>query len=76
MVHTDQLEVGGTVAFISGIGRLNDLWGDLVNYFRDLSLTAGEVWSAGRQGEPALRRLELRSDRAESCAWSRGLSNR
>ena len=39
MVHTDQLEVGGIVAFISGVGRLNDPWGDLVNYFRDLSLT-------------------------------------
>ena len=39
MVHTDQLEVGGVVAFISGAGRLTDPWGDLVNYFRDLSLT-------------------------------------
>jgi len=39
MVHTDQLEVGGIVAFISGVGRLNDPWGDLVNYFRDLTLT-------------------------------------
>jgi ABC-type bacteriocin/lantibiotic exporter with double-glycine peptidase domain len=39
MVHTDQLQVGGIVAFISGVGRLNDPWGDLVNYFRDLSLT-------------------------------------
>jgi ABC-type bacteriocin/lantibiotic exporter with double-glycine peptidase domain len=39
MVHTDQLEVGGVVAFISGAARLNDPWGDLVNYFRDLSLT-------------------------------------
>ena len=39
MVHTEQLEVGGVVAFISGAGRLNDPWGDLVNYFRDLSLT-------------------------------------
>jgi ABC-type bacteriocin/lantibiotic exporter with double-glycine peptidase domain len=39
MVHTDQLEVGGVVAFISGAGRLNDPWGDLVNYFRDLSIT-------------------------------------
>ena len=26
------------VAFISGIGRLNDPWGDLVNYFRDINL--------------------------------------
>ncbi|MDB5410202.1 MAG: transporter ATP-binding protein [Rhodospirillales bacterium] len=32
-----QLEIGGVVAFISAIGRLNDPWGDLVNYFRDLS---------------------------------------
>jgi ABC-type bacteriocin/lantibiotic exporter with double-glycine peptidase domain len=39
MVHTDQLEVGGVVAFISAVGRLNDPWGDLVNYFRDLNLT-------------------------------------
>jgi len=39
MVHTDQLQVGGVVAFISAVGRLNDPWGDLVNYFRELSLT-------------------------------------
>jgi ABC-type multidrug transport system fused ATPase/permease subunit len=32
------LEIGGVVAFISGVSRLNDPWGDLVNYFRDLSL--------------------------------------
>jgi ABC-type bacteriocin/lantibiotic exporter with double-glycine peptidase domain len=38
-VHSDQLEVGGVVAFISAVGRLNDPWGDLVNYFRDLSIT-------------------------------------
>jgi ABC-type bacteriocin/lantibiotic exporter with double-glycine peptidase domain len=39
MVHSDQLEVGGVVAFISAVARLNDPWGDLVNYFRDLSVT-------------------------------------
>ncbi len=37
-VYTDRLEIGGVVAFISGIGRLNDPWGDLVNYFRDINL--------------------------------------
>ena len=37
-VHTDRLAIGGVVAFISGIGRLNDPWGDLVNYFRDISV--------------------------------------
>jgi ABC-type multidrug transport system fused ATPase/permease subunit len=39
MVHTDQLEIGGVVAFISAVGRLNDPWGDLVNYFREFSVT-------------------------------------
>ena len=39
MVHTDRLAVGGVVAFISAVGRLNDPWGDLVNYFRDLNVT-------------------------------------
>jgi ABC-type bacteriocin/lantibiotic exporter with double-glycine peptidase domain len=38
-VYTSRLEIGGVVAFISGIGRLNDPWGDLVNYFRDLNVT-------------------------------------
>jgi ABC-type multidrug transport system fused ATPase/permease subunit len=38
-VHIDRLELGGVVAFISGISRLNDPWGDLVNYFRDLTIT-------------------------------------
>jgi ABC-type multidrug transport system fused ATPase/permease subunit len=36
-VLTERLEIGGVVAFISAIGRLNDPWGDLVNYFRDVS---------------------------------------
>jgi ABC-type multidrug transport system fused ATPase/permease subunit len=38
-VLSDQLQIGGVVAFIAGVGRLNDPWGDLVNYFRDLSLS-------------------------------------
>jgi ABC-type multidrug transport system fused ATPase/permease subunit len=33
-----QLEIGGVVAFISGIGRITDPWGDLVNYFRDANI--------------------------------------
>jgi ABC-type multidrug transport system fused ATPase/permease subunit len=37
-VFTDRLEVGGVVAFISGISRLADPWGDLVNYFRDITV--------------------------------------
>jgi len=38
-VYTEQLEVGGVVAAISGIARLTDPWGDLVNYFRDVNVT-------------------------------------
>jgi ABC-type multidrug transport system fused ATPase/permease subunit len=37
-VLNGQLEVGGVVAFISGVDKLNDPWGDLVNYFRDFSV--------------------------------------
>jgi ABC-type multidrug transport system fused ATPase/permease subunit len=38
-VLNGQLEIGGIVAFISAIGRLNDPWGDIVNSFREASLT-------------------------------------
>jgi ABC-type bacteriocin/lantibiotic exporter with double-glycine peptidase domain len=38
-VYAQRLEIGGVVAFISGIGRITDPWGDLVNYFRDMNLT-------------------------------------
>jgi ABC-type bacteriocin/lantibiotic exporter with double-glycine peptidase domain len=38
-VYTGHIEIGGVVAFISGIGRLKDPWGDLVNYFRDVNVT-------------------------------------
>ena len=37
-VLNDQLEIGGVVAFVSGIGRITDPWGDLVNYFRDANV--------------------------------------
>jgi ABC-type multidrug transport system fused ATPase/permease subunit len=32
-----ETEVSTVVAFISGLNRMNDPWGDLVNYFRDLT---------------------------------------
>jgi ABC-type multidrug transport system fused ATPase/permease subunit len=38
-VYAGDLAIGGVVAFLSGIGRLNDPWGDLVNYFRDVNVT-------------------------------------
>jgi ABC-type multidrug transport system fused ATPase/permease subunit len=33
-----EIELGTVVAFISGLSRINDPWGDLVNYFRELTL--------------------------------------
>ena len=39
LVLNSQLEIGGVVAFISGVSRLTDPWGDLVNYFRDVTVT-------------------------------------
>jgi ABC-type bacteriocin/lantibiotic exporter with double-glycine peptidase domain len=38
VVH-GQTEVGTVVAFVSGLSRINDPWGDLVNWFRDLTVT-------------------------------------
>jgi ABC-type multidrug transport system fused ATPase/permease subunit len=34
-----QTEVGTVVAFVSGLSKINDPWGDLVNWFRDLWVT-------------------------------------
>lgn len=34
-----QTEVGTIVAFLSGYAQINDPWGDLVNWFRDLQVT-------------------------------------
>jgi len=39
-VIEDKTEIGTVVAFISGLNRMNDPWGDLVNYFRDLTNAA------------------------------------
>ena len=32
---TGRIEVGTVVAFVSGLAKVNDPWGDLVNWFRD-----------------------------------------
>ena len=39
VVH-HQLQVGTVVAVVSGLGKLNDPWGDLVNWGRELSVDA------------------------------------
>ncbi|HET7362933.1 MAG TPA: hypothetical protein VFJ70_05085 [Burkholderiales bacterium] len=35
---TGRIEIGTVVAFISGLAKLNDPWGDVVNWFRDLMM--------------------------------------
>jgi ABC-type multidrug transport system fused ATPase/permease subunit len=72
-VLQDELEIGAVVAFISGIGRLNDPWGDLVNYFRELSVTRvkfGLLAAALTDHIPAARSCAeeaCRTDTGESC---------
>jgi ABC-type multidrug transport system fused ATPase/permease subunit len=52
-----QTEMGTVVAFISGLNRMNDPWGDLVNFFRDLSNTAVKyrmiTTALGKRAAPA-----------------------
>jgi ABC-type bacteriocin/lantibiotic exporter with double-glycine peptidase domain len=50
-------ELGTVVAFISGLTRINDPWGDLVNYFRDMT-------NAGVKFRLIARAIDTRSDRA------------
>ena len=38
MAVQHKLEVGTVVAIVSGLGKLNDPWGDLVNWGRELSV--------------------------------------
>jgi ABC-type multidrug transport system fused ATPase/permease subunit len=38
LVLHGRIEVGTVVAFISGLAKLNDPWGDLVNWFRDMTV--------------------------------------
>ena len=33
-----QVEIGTVVAFVSGLGKVNDPWGDVVNWYRDMTI--------------------------------------
>ena len=33
-----QIEIGTVVAFVSGLGKVNDPWGDAVNWYRDMTI--------------------------------------
>jgi ABC-type multidrug transport system fused ATPase/permease subunit len=58
-----QIEVGTVVAFVSGLAKVNDPWGDLVNWFREMTevrvryrLVADAAWSllSTPAGQPAV----------------------
>jgi ABC-type bacteriocin/lantibiotic exporter with double-glycine peptidase domain len=40
MALEGRIEVGTVVAIVSGLGKLNDPWGDLVNWARELSVVS------------------------------------
>ncbi|MFK8254021.1 ABC transporter transmembrane domain-containing protein [Ancylobacter terrae] len=57
-VVNGQTEVGTVVAFLSGLSRVNDPWGGLVDWFRDLAVTLTKyrlVASAVRDIDAELR---------------------
>ena len=33
-----RIEVGTVVAFVSGLAKVNDPWGDIVNWFREMTI--------------------------------------
>jgi ABC-type multidrug transport system fused ATPase/permease subunit len=39
LIVEDRLEIGTVVAFITGLRQVNDPWGDLVNYLREMALS-------------------------------------
>ena len=58
LVLQGRTEVGTIVAFISGLSRMNDPWGDLVDFFRNLTNTSLKYRMIAaeldkRQAEPA-----------------------
>jgi ABC-type multidrug transport system fused ATPase/permease subunit len=55
LVVQGRTEVGTVVAFISGLDRVNDPWGDLVNYFREMTSTRVKYHLIARalNGKPA-----------------------
>jgi ABC-type bacteriocin/lantibiotic exporter with double-glycine peptidase domain len=73
-VLNDQLEIGGVVAFISGMGRLNDPWGDLVNYYREASVNQVKyrLLAAAVTGSPTVTpggEAQLKPAGPAAAAW-------
>ena len=56
-----RIEVGTVVAFVSGLAKVNDPWGDVVNWFRDMTVNRVKyrliVDALGRMREANARQL-------------------
>ena len=55
-----RLEVGTVVAFVSGLAKVNDPWGDVVNWFREMTVVAMRF----RMVSEAMRWLEAKDGAA------------
>ena len=56
---TGRIEIGTVVAFVSGLTKVNDPWGDIVNWFRDLTVNAVKY----RLVADAIEQLEAESEK-------------
>nr|NLR86357.1 ABC transporter ATP-binding protein [Rhizobium sp. P28RR-XV] len=62
LVVTGKTEIGTVVAFISGLSKINDPWGDLVNWYRDLRVTQvkyGLIYNSAQIGTVSAGELPL-----------------
>jgi ABC-type multidrug transport system fused ATPase/permease subunit len=70
-VVTGKIEIGTVVAFVSGLSKINDPWGDLVNWYRDLRVTQvkyGLIYMSAQVGAVL---TDDRDDTSGSLAASR-----
>ncbi|WP_244424876.1 ABC transporter ATP-binding protein [Methylobacterium nodulans] len=72
-VTTGDTEVSTVVAFVAGLSHMNDPWGDLVNWFRECSVTRTKYALIARATEAAAGRQEAgRTDYRSSLDTSGG----
>lgn len=62
-----RIEIGSVVAFISGLGKLNDPWGDIVNWFRDMMVNRVK-YRLVREAIGRMAELDLGQHRARAAA--------
>lgn len=61
-VVNGDIEVGTVVAFLSGLAKVNDPWGDIVNWFRDLAVSRVKYRLIVQASDWLLQMREARTD--------------